>query len=86
MAPLEVVKLAAGIAFGILMGYTLQPVPKWMNKLFDTSQLAKFLILMTVGLTMLPSRSTTNVSYLAVICASILALMHFARTMDKDER
>lgn len=86
MARSEVAKLAAGIAFGILLGYTLQPVPKWMNRIFDNSQIAKFLILMAVGFTMLPSLSTTNVAYLAVICASVLALMHVARTMDKDER
>lgn len=86
MAPVEVAKLAAGIGFGILLGYVLQPVPKWMNRLFDNSQIAKFLILMAVGFTMLPSFSTPNVAYLAVICASLLALMHGARTMDKDEK
>ena len=86
MAPVEVAKLAAGIGFGILLGYVLQPVPNWMNRLFDNSQIAKFLILMAVGSTMLPSFSTPNVAYLAVICASLLALMHLARTMDKDEK
>ena len=33
----------------VFMGYTLQPVPKWLNNLFDTSNILKFFILFISG-------------------------------------
>jgi hypothetical protein len=34
----------------VFLGYTLQPVPEWLNNIFDTSNIAKFLIIFTVGI------------------------------------
>jgi hypothetical protein len=35
---------------GVLIGYTLQPVPRWLSSLMDKSHLFKFMILWIVGL------------------------------------
>jgi hypothetical protein len=34
---------------GVYMGYTLQPVPKWLSNLFDTSVFFKFAVLFIAG-------------------------------------
>ena len=36
------------VLFWVFMGYTLQPVPKWLNNLFNTSNVFKFAILFIV--------------------------------------
>ena len=37
------------ILTSVFAGYTLQPVPKALNNLFDNSQIFKFVVLFTVG-------------------------------------
>ena len=67
---------------GVFIGYTLQPVPKWLNKVFDTSYLIKFLVLFTVGCTSIYPLNKTNIMWILFGSALTLTLFHFARYLD----
>jgi ABC-type dipeptide/oligopeptide/nickel transport system permease subunit len=47
------IKLFLTLVTGVLAGYTLQPVPEWLNNLFNTSNLLKFIILVIISFTIL---------------------------------
>lgn len=67
---------------GVFMGYTLQPVPKWLNKLFDTSPLIKFLVLFISGCISVYPLNKNNI--ILVFVGSVLTLIFFqcARYLD----
>ena len=70
------------IITGVYAGYTLQPVPVWLNKLFDTSNVLKFVILFLGGC--VASYPLTNQSIIIVtICSlAILAIFQSFRMMS----
>ena len=37
------------ILSGVFIGYTIQPIPKWLHNIFDTSNIFKFFILFYTG-------------------------------------
>ena len=41
----DFLKLLSTLFTGILVGYTIQPVPKWLNNLFDNSNIFKFILI-----------------------------------------
>jgi len=69
------------IITGVFAGYTLQPVPAWLNKLFDTSNILKFLVLFLGGC--VASYPLTNQSIIMVAICSlvILAIFYGFRTI-----
>ncbi len=60
---------------GVFMGYTLQPVPKWLNNLFDTSYILKFFVLFIAGCIAL--YPVNNDSITCVFLGSVVTLYLF---------
>ena len=60
---------------GVGMGYTLQPVPKWLNTLFDTSNILKFFILFIAG--SIACYPLDNKKFSLVVICSICTLVLF---------
>jgi hypothetical protein len=73
---------------GVFMGYTLQPVPKWLNKLFDTSHTLKFFVLFIAGCIAVYPVNKSNIIWVGLGSALTLGLFHAARKYDKylDEK
>ena len=63
------------IIAGVFMGYTLQPVPVWLNHLFNTSQLLKFGVLFISGVSVLYPMDENKMTI--TLGCSILALFVF---------
>ena len=53
------------------MGYTLQPVPTWLNNIFNTSQVFKFIVLYLAGLVAVYPVSEENMKWVATSCAKL---------------
>jgi hypothetical protein len=68
---------------GIFAGYMLQPVPKWLNNLFDNSNIFKFIVLIFIGSTALYPLDKNK--FFNIIIGSIFILVLFAilRKFDK---
>ncbi len=60
---------------GVFMGYTLQPVPKWLDTLFNTSHILKFFVLFIAGsISVYPLNSNSIIS---VLIGTIITLLIF---------
>jgi hypothetical protein len=68
---------------GVFMGYTLQPVPKWLNKLFDTSNLLKFMILFIAGSIALYPLDTDKFLWVLVGSFATIAVFELMRKYEK---
>jgi hypothetical protein len=66
------------------MGYTLQPVPKWLNNMFDTSNTLKFFILFIAGCVAFYPVNKYNIMCVAVGTILTLLIFHIARQFDKQ--
>lgn len=66
----------------ILLGYTLQPVPKWLNKLFDTSHLLKFIIIFISGLIAVYPVTPRNFMYVTIFSIVVLVIFSILRYVD----
>lgn len=67
---------------GIFLGYTLQPIPKWLNKQFNTNYLLKYIIICTVGLTSLHPITRENFISVMIISFAILIMFDLMRKFD----
>ena len=68
------------------MGYTLQPVPDWLNHLFDTSEIFKFCILfLTIVATFYPM-DPNEMAIAFVCCGLTLILFQIARRKDVEKK
>jgi uncharacterized membrane protein (UPF0136 family) len=78
-------RLISLLIAGVFAGYTLQPVPKWLNDQFDNNIILKFVVLVVIGITAL--YPIDNKKFLYIILTSIitLALFEFLRKFDKKE-
>lgn len=72
------------IMTSVFIGYTLQPVPKWLNNLFDTSHVFKFIIMMIVGITALYPLDATKL--INIIIGSIIVLVLFEASRKYDSK
>jgi len=70
------------ILTGIYAGYTLQPVPKWLNNLFDTNLIFKFIIILLIGITMLHPIDVNKMIIIIVCTVIILGLFEYFRTIN----
>jgi hypothetical protein len=68
-------RIAILIITGVFMGYTLQPVPTWLNNIFNTSQVFKFIVLYLAGLVAVYPVSEENMKW--VFFGTVLALTLF---------
>ena len=71
----EFIKLLLVLISGTFMGYTLNPVPVWLNDLFDNSNIFKVLILIIIGITTLHPINSNSLSI--VIITSIFTILLF---------
>ena len=67
---------------GVLAGYTLQPVPKWINYYFDNSPVFKYLIILFIGLTAVYPLDKTKFTNVAVGSLIVLILFTVLRKVD----
>jgi hypothetical protein len=70
---------------GVYAGYTLQPVPRKLNKLFDTSTPFKFLILFIMILTAYYPIDNHKVILALLIPILVLTFFEFLRQADDME-
>ncbi len=64
---------------GIFLGYTLQPVPDWLNNIFNTSQLFKYIVIIIVGLTVAYPIDKTEFTAIIIMAAIILVMFKLMR-------
>jgi len=67
---------------GIFAGYTLQPVPTWLNNWFNTSVIFKFIVLVLIGAVALHPLDVNKLRMVLIVSAIILAVFFFARLAD----
>jgi hypothetical protein len=67
------------IITSIWLGYTLQPVPDWLNQVFDTSNIVKFLIIFAVGATSFYPLDNREVRNLFVGTIVVMFIFHLMR-------
>lgn len=77
------IKILLMLVSSVFIGYTLQPVPKWLNKLFDTSFLFKFFIIFISGLIAVFPISPRKFIYVLIFSIITLALFSASRYVDK---
>jgi len=84
-APLrnDYVRILILIISSVFIGYTLQPVPKWLNNLFDTSHIFKFFVLFAVGATTVYPLNNNNIMWVIFGSVGCLFLFHLARVYEK---
>lgn len=80
----EFVRMFAFVLSSILAGYVLQPVPKWINNLFDTSHIFKFFILIFIGLGMSSQITLNNLVIILITATAISVLFEFMRYYDRE--
>lgn len=70
------------ILVGVFAGYTLQPVPKWLNNLFDKSEIFKFLVLFMVGSVAVHPINKSKAVKITLGAIIVLGLFYLARVFD----
>ena len=68
---------------GVFMGYTLQPVPKWLNNMFDTSHTLKFFVLFIAGCIAVYPVNKNNIVWVFMGSLGTLYLFYLFRLYDK---
>lgn len=76
-------RLFSLVISGVFAGYTLQPVPKWLNNLFDTSILFKYMVLVIIGITALYPVNGKKMIDILISSGIILLLFAGLRHIDK---
>jgi hypothetical protein len=64
------------IISGVFIGYTIQPIPKWLNNIFDTSHIFKFFVLFYTGAIALYPLTKDKIKWITV---SVLVIMYLFR-------
>ena len=78
----DFVRLLVLILGGIYAGYTLQPIPEWLNNLFNKSNVFKFLILMMIGLVASYPINEQKIMNVIIISIFILVFFELKRKID----
>ena len=79
----DLVRLFLIILTGIVAGYTLKPVPKWLDNLFNTSYILKFIIIQTFGILVVYPINKSKLINIILITLMILILFEIFRNIDK---
>ena len=77
----DYIRIFIMLIIGVFTGYTLQPVPQWLNKLFDKSNIFKFLILFLGGSVALYPLTNNKILIITICSILILAIFQLFRTM-----
>lgn len=76
-------RMLSFVIVSVFIGYTLQPVPKWLNNLFDKSIVLKFIVMLLVGITAVYPLDKSKTLNIVISSAIILLLFEGARYIDK---
>jgi hypothetical protein len=77
----DLIRYATIMLTGVYAGYTLQPVPRFLNDLFDNSTLFKLIILLFIGFSNFHPLDSTKVQYIVISSVAILILFSHMRKM-----
>ena len=80
------IKLWITLVTGILLGYTLGPVPVWLQKMLDNNIFLKFYIIFIFGIVASVPLKGNILIFNFVFTILLLFLMEQARRMDKKRR
>lgn len=69
----------------VFIGYTLQPVPKWLSNLFDNSNLFKFVVLVAAGITAVYPLDGDELACIVIGAVVILMLFSLFRRVNEDK-
>jgi hypothetical protein len=75
-------KLFSLLLTGIFAGYTLQPVPTWLNNLFINSNIFKFIIIFIIGITAVYPINKDKISNVFISSIIILVIFSLFRYID----
>ena len=70
----------------IYAGYTLQPVPEWLNKMFNESLMFKFVVILLICMTSVYPLTDTKIVQSLMVTVVLLMMFHFFRKNDKKEQ
>jgi Kef-type K+ transport system membrane component KefB len=69
---------------GIFAGYTLQRVPKWLNDMFNDSELFKFVVIFFIFVCAYYPLEEKDIMSMGAMSAGILVLFNLARQVGKE--
>ena len=78
-------KLWVILVTSILIGYVLQPVPEWLNNMFNNNIYLKFYIIFMTGLIWSVPLKDNILVYNFVFALVLLFIMEQARGLDKKK-
>lgn len=73
------------IISSVFIGYTLQPVPVWLNEQFNTNSILKYIIMVITGMYLTLPITIEKLIYILIASFAILQLFAYFRTLDKKE-
>jgi Ca2+/Na+ antiporter len=76
-------RLSLLILTGVLGGYTLLPLPRWLQYQFENSNMFKFFILVIIGVTALWPINGQKLQHIVATAVIILLFFHLLRSFDK---
>ena len=79
-------RLLSTLLTGILLGYTLQPVPKWLNNLFDNSNIFKFIIIFITGIISTYPIDTSKIINSFISSVIILVIFFVFRYIEEIDK
>ena len=77
------VRMFIAILTSIWAGYILQPVPAWLNNVFNTSHAFKFVVLVFIGLAMSDPITLDSLATTLLTATAISVVFAFMRHYDK---
>lgn len=80
----EIIRYMILIVSGVFAGYTLQPVPEWLNHLFDTSYVFKFAVIIAIGMVALYPLDDNEVNYIFIGSFLVLVMFMVFRKIDEQ--
>jgi Ca2+/Na+ antiporter len=76
-------RLSLLILTGVLGGYTLLPLPRWLQYQFENSNVFKFFILVIIGVTALWPINGQKLQHIIATAIIILLFFHLLRSFDE---
>lgn len=79
------VRMYLMVLASVYMSYTLRPVPKWLENLFDNSHPFKLLVLFVAGCIATYPMTKEKLLLVVVVSVGILLTFHLLRKLDKKD-
>jgi hypothetical protein len=78
----DLFRLLLIILTGIFASYTLRPIPKWLDNLFNTSYILKFIIIIIIGILVVYPINKSKLINVILVSLIILILFEIFRNID----